>query len=365
MIESKILFWYWGRKGGGAKYSQILFENLRGSEISCRIVPSFSRNSDFFDKKTDLQLNFNITTYTNLIGFILNSLFLPVLIIRFFLFLKINKVKTVLCPMSHIWNVVFIPFFSLLNIRYVFVAHDGEAHPGDDILFRSFLLRYEILKANQLITLTSSVKDLIESKYNTVGEIKIIPHGVFDYGQKKCQIVNKDRIILLFFGRITKYKGVDQLIKYFSKLEKKEKYYLKIFGSGKLENDSLDLIRKNNNITLVQRWIEESEIPKIICSSDIVVLPYIEASQSGVVPIALCSGIPILSSRLKGLEEQLKNGELGCFYDVESFSSFERSLEELSGNEEYYSRLSKQGQDFAADELSWNSISKKFIDVLE
>ena len=127
----------------------------------------------------------------------------------------------------------------------------------------------------------------------------------------------------MFFGIIRKYKGLDLLIKAFSKL-KHEKIRLIIAGEFYDNQDYyLDLIQSlelDDNIILKNEFIPDDMVVNYFCSCDIVAQPYKSATQSGVTQIAYHFEKPMLVTDVGGLAEIVKHGVSGyvCNPDVDS-----------------------------------------------
>ena len=123
-----------------------------------------------------------------------------------------------------------------------------------------------------------------------------------------------DKTNFVFFGFIQKYKGLHVLAKaYKNVLEKGYNVSLTIAGNGdfseyKQEYSGLD------NVKIINRRIRDEEIGNLFSiPNTVAVLPYIDATQSGVVVTAMEFGTPIIASNTGGLREQLNDGEIGIF----------------------------------------------------
>lgn len=135
--------------------------------------------------------------------------------------------------------------------------------------------------------------------------------------------MDKKTINFLFFGRIEKYKGIQLLAKAYKELVQTHSLNitLTIAGSGNLA-EYREEFRNIPNVTIINRYIPDNEIGQYFSiPNTIVVLPYIDASQSGVIPIALEYNTPIIASETGGLKEQLNNGEIGIFCKVNDINS--------------------------------------------
>ena len=106
----------------------------------------------------------------------------------------------------------------------------------------------------------------------------------------------------LFMGHGKKYKGLKQLLESWPSVGDIDSI-LTVAGEGHRVPLNLPRVRH------IDRWLEESEVIKIIEANDVVVLPYLEASQSGIIPIALALNKVLVVTPVGGLIEYVKNGE--------------------------------------------------------
>jgi glycosyltransferase involved in cell wall biosynthesis len=100
-----------------------------------------------------------------------------------------------------------------------------------------------------------------------------------------------------------------------------------VVGTGP-EGSDLAALRATEGVTVENRWVPDGEISDLIGWADVVVLPYVEASQSGVAPAAIAAGRLVVGTRVGGLAEQLSNARLArlCEPDPTSFSAVLRDL---------------------------------------
>ena len=114
---------------------------------------------------------------------------------------------------------------------------------------------------------------------------------------------------LLFFGRIDKYKGVGDLLKAYQLA--KEALPLVIAGNGTLSDEEQSVLKNTDNVTLINRYIADGEMKWLFANATTVVLPYIEATQSGVIPIAYYYSKPVIVSNVPGLTQFVIDGNTG------------------------------------------------------
>ena len=358
----KFLLLYWGRKGGGAKYSYELAKAFDKCNVDYNL--SLSNNSEYIQEFKNLQKKtLYLDTYTNKYQFIINSFLLPFKLFAFFSYVKKNEIKHILCTMHHLWS----PFVSIiskyLGINYILIVHDANLHPGDGGFFLQFLLNTDIKQSKKIFCLSRNVKIQIEEKLiNKNKNILIFPHGPFFYSNDLISIKKESVKNFLFFGRISKYKGIELLLDSWSILNKSiPDSKLFIYGNGEMSSDIKKRINLDKSITLVNRWIEENEVVNIFKKSDVCLLPYLESSQSGVMAISSALGIPVIITPEIGLIEQIQ--DLGCGLISESFkpADFASKTLELVNNINLYNKLANEGL-LRSNKNSWVNISKNMLE---
>ena len=135
----------------------------------------------------------------------------------------------------------------------------------------------------------------------------------------------------LFFGRIDQYKGISRLLKAYQQYEegKPDHRRLVIAGSGNFSEEEKQLLDSMPEIICINRFLDDEEITPLYQNSCAVVLPYLEASQSGVLPIAYKYGKPVIVSDLPGLTENVWERHTGLVAnDVEELEDAMEQMDE-------------------------------------
>jgi glycosyltransferase involved in cell wall biosynthesis len=366
-----ILFLYWGKKGGGAKYSLEMANELSNLE-GVNLYLSISKQCEILHEFENLSLpTLHITTYRSAFGFIKKYV-----IERFKLqrkletYIRNNDIQCVIIGMDFFWSPLIYKACEKTGAKAVYVVHEPKPHPREPVLMawvKRKSLKKAIKGASHIVTLTNHVKSYISESYN-IGKssISVIPHGIFSYYQADSpkSIPDKNNLItLLYFGRIEYYKGLDILLKAFQKIEENHNNIrLEIWGSGDMSsyNKLIDTIQ---NLRIENRWVNEDEIPEIFKHADICVLPYRDASQSGVVGIASDAAIPIVACPASGLKEQLR--ETGAiFSDDFTPDSLLTAIETLIEDPKLYKALSEKSLRYS-ENLSWAKLALEFKKVCE
>lgn len=211
-----------------------------------------------------------------------------------------------------------------------------EKRPGDKMF-----TRYFIKPVNGFITMSEKVlEDLKHFAKNKPA--KLVPHPLYDnFGaiiskedaRKKLEISAEDKIIL-FFGFIRKYKGLDILLNAFKKVIQEKKIgNLKLLIAGEFYEDEknyealLNDPAIKNNLILHTHFIPNSEVKYYLCAADCVIQPYRSATQSGVTPLAYHFEKPMIVTNVGGLPSMVADKKTGLIAEPNA-ESIAKNIEE-------------------------------------
>ena len=130
------------------------------------------------------------------------------------------------------------------------------------------------------------------------------------------------------------------------------------FSSFREEYNSL------KNTEIINRWIDDEEIPYFFGGDNVIsVLPYIDATQSGVVPIAMEFETPIIATKTGGLLEQVENGKTGIMIPPGDAVKLANAMEKLYLDEALRIKFSQNGIEKLKD-WDWSNLGKKLNDFI-
>ena len=198
-------------------------------------------------------------------------------------------------PAFHPWNLNFLKIAQTDKIDTTLTIHDYKTHIGERSLLIENLQKKMIQKSNRVIFLTNYVKQQALSELGTISAYEVVSHPIIK-SKATQNLTHSPTPSLLFLGRGVEYKGLPLLL---SAIETLPIEKLTIAGKQTVS------IPTTNGVTVIDRYLDEKEIGNLLASHHILVLPYIEASQSGVLTLGLSAGIPMIISKVGGLEEQL------------------------------------------------------------
>ncbi len=206
--------------------------------------------------------------------------------------------------------------------------------------------------------------------------IFVITHGVLNLIKQRVissQDARKhlhlplDKKIVLFFGYIRKYKGVDVLIKAFGLIQKQMKdVFLHIVGQPFVETwDKYEELMNENNLencsTVELGFVPESEIGYYFSAADVVVLPYTYLdTHGGVGALTLPFKKPLLVSDVGGLQEYIKDKR--ALVKPNNVQDLYEKLMHVLQDKKLFTKLSKDSEDLSK-ELSWDTIADQTVEA--
>ena len=237
-------------------------------------------------------------------------------------------------------------------------------------LYSRIVGRLLTCKADAYIVHSNFDKKLIAMKYHLdIDRVHVIPHGLYDHHKKidrKKAIATlgiKEKFVILHFGLIRRYKGIPYLIDAFDRLPEEMAKNSRLLIVGELWEGGDEVVERvatskyGDNITLIPKYVSDEEIPLYFSAADVIVLPYLRASQSGAAHIAMCYKKPIIASRVGGLEE--------------SMSKYEGAVCVSPGNADAIAgaliKCYEQPKEIKCDlaDLGWDTIASRYCDIID
>ncbi|MDO8727134.1 MAG: glycosyltransferase family 4 protein [Candidatus Methanoperedens sp.] len=259
------------------------------------------------------------------------------------------------CPL---WLSLFLPF--LIKYPIVTTIHDVNPHIGrrkfDQIIGKNIHLRF----SDCLIVHGKKAKE----ELNTNKKCYIIPHGDYSFflNDRKDDIDEEENSIL-FFGRIEKYKGLEYLIEAVSHISNDfPEIKLIIAGSGHLRGYKNNILN-DKNFEVHNRYIPDEEVPSFFQRAKIVVLPYIEGTQTGIIPIAYAFKKPVIVTDVGSIPEIVENGKTGFIVPSKDANALAEAIIKLLRDDKLRKQMGENAHRKMKEELSWDKIAEKTIEV--
>jgi glycosyltransferase involved in cell wall biosynthesis len=202
------------------------------------------------------------------------------------------------------------------------------------------------------------------------GRVRVIHHGAFDYLTRLAEeaplppeLGEPEGPVILFFGLLRPYKGLDTLLEAYSGIEGAE---LWIVGRPRIDLEPLRAAaaRARGPVRFVTRFVEDAELPSILRRADVLVLPYRDAEQSGVLYAGLAFGKPMVLSAVGGFSEVAAAGA-ARLVPPEDPTALRAALEDLVGDEAERGALAEAAKAAAAGPYSWDAAAERTLALYE
>lgn len=296
------------------------------------------------------------------LGTVIKKVFINTLIftrpIKFLITIYKEKPDLIHCNGCPLWLSFLLPFVNKFPI--VTTIHDVNPHLGrrkfDQIIGKKMHIRF----SDCLIVHGEKAK----KELKTNKKCYIIPHGDYSFflNYKKYDF-NEEGNSILFFGIIEEYKGLKYLIESIPHISKEfPDIRLIIAGSGdfsKYEN----LIMNNNSYEVHNRFISDEEVPSFFQRAKIVVLPYIEGTQTGIIPIAYAFKKPVVVTDVGSIPEVVENGKTGFIVPPNDSNALAEAIIKLLKDDKLRKEMGENAYRKMKEELSWDKIAEKTIEV--
>lgn len=369
-----VLFWHWGRGGAGSKFTYELVKAARqAGDMHCFVSAVADCELAQLIRTFDIAIPLcEITTFkgdkhsfTGKLSALYGLTGLARIGQQFKDFVARHQIDLVICTMPAIWDIAAMNVIRAMQLPFILVVHDAIPHPGDGYPFRRLSMHKQIAAADGLIMLSDHVRQDMLSRHNHPADmVWTIPHGAFEFGAKRQRCLTPDKPVrLLFLGRIVAYKGLDLLLETCRLLQDQQvPYSLEVMGSGDLTPyraalDGLD------DVCVINKWVNETEIGEALSRNDVMMLPYREASQSGVAASAATAGMPVIATPVGGLTEQVIDGRTGLVAPSVTPEGLAHSIRTLINDPDLYARCSAGSMAYAEQELGWGPIAKRVASI--
>lgn len=305
-LNAAIVCIYLGRRGGGSGFHRDLIRELRGGGF--RVLSLTREDAEFKPSHPD---DFSVDAPKNRL--LLKSPYISrASLLRATRSLGITNIDIVIFSMVHPRNLILIRFFHTLGIKIGSIIHDARPHKGEWYPTRRTIKRLA-MKSDFVICLSNFVKKQMPQPNKVI----LIDFPKLSSTPPRPRALKYEYV--LFIGRGKRYKGLTLLEKMWSTNDLN--LHLVVAGDGHHVKST------KKQIIQISKWLSEGEIHSLIQNSKLVLCPYIEASQSGVVHMSHSLGVPTIVTPVGGLPEQI-SATNGIVSKTLTPSEFKRVLEQ-------------------------------------
>lgn len=343
---------------------------MSNSVLNVLFVPGVVRNPNPYQKL----LAFSLGNYSAAVSY---SRLFPNIVSLFYNRKKIDIIHIhwpsslyFMGRLTHIRAIVFVLRIlsaKLLGLKIIWTVHNLLPHESRYPVLDCFVRKFLVRQCHGLIFHCEAAYKALVDTFGKPRNHVVIPHGNYIgcYADKVDKQVAADKLeldlkglVFLFFGLIRDYKGLDDLIDAFKRLNTE----CSLIIAGNAVDDNVARITSKvcheNNIHLFLRHIPDDELPLYFSAADVLVAPYKSILTSGAVMLGLSYGLPVIAPDMGCLSE-LVTKKCGILYDQNSPEGLFDALQTI----ESHDIISMSHEALKrADSFDWNNIGRQTAD---
>lgn len=280
------------------------------------------------------------------------------------------------------WNpdVIHIPFELRFPFFYVFLLshkcpvivtlHEPRPFSVDKSVFNKVIAAVQYINCRLIIKFAEKVivhgkqhSDYLLSKNVPSSKIRIIPHGDFSNLFPANSKIMPAKNNVLFFGEIKDYKGIEYLIEA-GKIVKEVIPTVSITIAGKGDFSRYSRVINGDGIfEVINKFIPEGLAAELFQRASLVVLPYVDGSQSGIIGIAYAFEKPVIATDVGNFREMINHGETGLIVPRRDSHSLADAIIRLLKNDMMRMKMGMSGKKFINDSYDWGIIVEMLVDA--
>ena len=235
---------------------------------------------------------------------------------------------------------------------FAITIHDPTPHPGDLVARQDRPFNWALVRRAKLVFVHGeSLREELLEHFTPGGEVVVVPHGV-TAGEASPLPADPH---FLFFGRISRYKGIDTLLDAMAKVwEQAPAATLTIAGSGELEPHPL---LDDTRVEVRNEYLPDSALPDLFRAARAVVLPYRQASQSGVGSMVKPYARPLIVTEVGGLPELVADGS-GLAVPGEDPGALAAAILRIAGDDDLATGLARAAAAGVEGGASWDRVAE-------
>ena len=281
---------------------------------------------------------------------------------KFFRAVRATRPDIVHINSSHPWILAGVRRLAALYPT-VATVHDVDVHPGE-VSLRKSLERAAVTRyAHKLVVHRERLRQRLLCKNPRLSEndVAVTPHGDYGFFEQWTRPTQREPATVLFFGRIHAYKGLEHLIEAAPRIRAAvpgARFVIAGEGDVRLYRSALsdtDLFEVHNH------YIPDEAVAELFQRAALLALPYIEASESGVLKIAVGFDLPVVASAVGSLPDAIDHDRTGLLVPPGDKDALANAIIGLLKDEDRRNSLAWNARGKASDDESWESAAGKLV----
>jgi len=265
---------------------------------------------------------------------------------------------------GHLWFNLALPLLS----RYPLVVtiHDPRQHVGDMVSRKTpgRILDFGYRRADEVIVHAKQLKQIVVEELHLPAEkVHTIPHIAIGENAS-YQHIQEEENLVMFFGRIWEYKGLQYLIQAEPLITAQiPDVRIIVAGQGEDFGRYRRMMVHPERFMVFNEYVSHDRRTELFRRASVVVLPYIEASQSGVIPLAYTFAKPVVATAVGGIPEMVEHGRTGYLVPPRNVEALADAIVRLLKDSSLRRRFGLNARQKIAAECSPEVIARKTLTV--
>ncbi len=281
-------------------------------------------------------------------------------------------------------------YFKLLGKKLAFTAHnvDDQARDGRRGTFPNRLsLTFLYRTVDHIFVHTRQMKlELVEEFGISAHKVTVVPFGINDVipvarvsrSEARQQLeLGPDEKVLLFFGNIAPYKGVEDLLRALASLVHEDGRFTLILA-GRVKDRTceaywaqleslIEELHLSKHVRKEIRYIPDGRVGLFFRASDVLVLPYRRVYQSGVLALSYAQGVPVIAANVGAIREDILEDETGLLFRPGDVVDLAAKIRTYFASDLFKDRETRERNisDYGAERFSWATNAQRTYAVYE
>jgi len=340
------------------------------SNIMFRTASVLSKRISWFNRETKLP---------SIIRRIIKLVEYPINIVEIMSRAIIRDIDIVHFQSVNLVEIIGVVAFRMLKRKVIFTIHNVMPRHQKLYFYHKFLYRVMYYLCHEIIIHSEKGREEIIDLYGVnINKISVIPHGDYKFFLPEKQLsTNEAKSILgftpenktiLFFGAIRGNKGLKNILLAMPYIKEQiPEVRLMIVGEPMESYGAykavIDEQQIKNEVFEKLDYVPNEDVALYFFAGDLIVLPYHEITQSGILQIAYAFGKPVVATDLGGFREAIENGQNGYLVPLNNIQLLAERCVEILADKEKQKRMGEYSRFLSDTRFAWDSIADKTIGV--
>jgi D-inositol-3-phosphate glycosyltransferase len=345
-------------------------DSFKVSNIMFRTASILSKRISWFNRETKLP---------SIVRRIIKMFEYPVNIAEIISAAIIRKIDIVHFQSVNLIEIIAVIAFRMVNRKVVFTIHNVMPRHQKLCFYHKFLYRIMYYLCHEIIIHSEKGREEIVDLYGVcIQKISVIPHGDYKFFLPEKQLsaeeaksilgLGIENRTILFFGAIRENKGLKSILLAIPYIKEQIPDVRLMIVGEPIDNYNfyktvIDETHIRNEVFEKLDYVPNEDVALYFSAGDLIVLPYHEITQSGILQIAYAFGKPVVATDLGGFREAVENGQNGYLVPLNNIQLLAERCIEILADKEKKIRMGAYSRFLSDTRFSWDSIADKTIEV--